>query len=111
LFVLFILTKLANTICTNMKTDFDNIYKNTLTICNYCVSILFRLDSDALQPGEISRSSDQATDQDAVGEVTEIDTGGSGDSGQLPPSPFDIVPLNCPDDFLIMYPVMSGENF
>lgn len=26
----------------------------------------------------------------------------------LPPTPFDVVPVTCPDDFLIMYPVMPG---
>ncbi|XP_045169393.2 uncharacterized protein LOC123532100 [Mercenaria mercenaria] len=51
----------------------------------------------------------QASQQDAAWELVEEDAGGSGDSNSLPPSPFDIVPIKCPDDFLIMYPVMSGK--
>ncbi|XP_060588756.1 uncharacterized protein LOC132744154 [Ruditapes philippinarum] len=97
-----------NTLRTDPRDSANNLYAIDLTDAEDMYKD-WEKDSDALQPGEISRSSDQATDQDAVGEVTEIDTGGSGDSGQLPPSPFDIVPLNCPDDFLIMYPVMSGK--
>ncbi|XP_060588760.1 uncharacterized protein LOC132744161 [Ruditapes philippinarum] len=97
-----------NTLRTDPRDSANNLYAIDLTDAEDMYKD-WEKDPDALQLGAISRSSDQATDQDAEGEVTEIDTGGSGDSGQLPPSPFDIVPLNCPDDFLIMYPVMSGK--
>ena len=55
-------------------------------------------------------SASQATEQDGTEEeFIETDINVRGDSGEMPKSPFDIVPIKCPNDFLIMYPVMSGK--
>ena len=43
-----------------------------------------------------------------LGTEEQVDAGGSGDSGVIPPSPFDIVPIKCPQDCLIVYPAASG---
>ena len=41
----------------------------------------------------------------------EEDAGGEGDSGVVPPVPFDIVQIHCPRDCMIMYPVQPRKSY
>lgn len=50
----------------------------------------------------------EVSEHDASRGLVEEDAGGSADSNTMPSSPFDEVAIRCPEDFLIMYPVMSG---
>lgn len=43
-------------------------------------------------------------------ESDHCDAGHSQDTGNLLLSKFDMVPINCPNDCLLVYPVMSGRS-
>ena len=44
-------------------------------------------------------------------EEDEADAGGEGDSGNIRETPIEVTPLQCPNDCLVVYPVMPGKNF
>ena len=44
-------------------------------------------------------------------ETDETDVKWSQDSHSIPDVPVELTPINCPNDCLVVYPVMPGKNF
>ena len=75
-----------------------------------------------IEPEVDSQSEDEwnsdDTDSDSDTDVSDTeptsadleDPRASPDTHEPPPLPFDLVPINCPTDCLIMYPVTSGKT-
>ncbi|XP_053386968.1 uncharacterized protein LOC123543142 [Mercenaria mercenaria] len=67
-------------------------------------------DEDALKVEQTTNTSKETSEEDAsasAGRGSEPLPQSS--AAQMPTTPFDVVPINCPKDFLIMYPVMPGK--
>ncbi|XP_053386817.1 uncharacterized protein LOC123543143 [Mercenaria mercenaria] len=68
-------------------------------------------DEDALKMEQRTNTSKETVEEDAsasAGRGSEPLPQSS--DAQMPTTPFDVVPINCPNDCLIMYPVMPGKS-